>query len=93
MIAAAALRALKMKGIRVPEDISVMGFDDIPVYEMVGPTITTVHAVKEALGREAVGLLHRRILAGQNGETAQSSGESKLALSTRIVERQSVASK
>lgn len=93
VIAAAAIRALKMKGIRVPEDISVMGFDDIPVCEMVEPTITTVHSFKESLGREAVGLLHRRILAGQNGETAQASGVIKLSLSTRIVERQSVANK
>ena len=70
-----------------------MGFDDIPVCEMVEPTITTVHSFKESLGREAVGLLHRRILAGQNGETAQASGVIKLSLSTRIVERQSVADK
>lgn len=93
VIAAAAIRALKMKGIRVPEDISVMGFDDIPVCEMVEPTITTVHSFKESLGREAVGLLHRRILAGQSGETARDSGVIKLSLSTRIVERQSVADK
>lgn len=93
VIAAAAIRALKMKGIRVPEDISVMGFDDIPVCEMVEPTITTVHSFKESLGREAVGLLHRRILTGQNGDMARASGVIKLSLSTRIVERQSVASK
>lgn len=93
VIAAAAIRALKLKGIRVPEDISVMGFDDIPVCEMVEPTITTVHSFKESLGREAVGLLHRRIITGQHGEQIRASGAIKLSLSTRIVERQSVRSK
>ena len=49
--------------------------------------------VQVRTGREAVGLLHRRILTGQNGDMARASGVIKLSLSTRIVERQSVASK
>ena len=70
-----------------------MGFDDIPVCEMVEPTITTVHSFKERLGVEAVELLHRRIAKGENVQAAQASGVVKLSMSTRLVERKSVASK
>lgn len=93
VVAAAAIRALTAHGIRVPQDISVMGFDDIPVCEMVEPTITTVHSFKETLGREAVMLLHRRITSGLVGSQIQASGVMKVSLSTRIVSRRSVASR
>lgn len=36
------IRFLKESGIRVPEDLSVAGFDDIPMCEMISPTLTTV---------------------------------------------------
>ena len=91
VVAAAAIRALTARGIRVPQDISVMGFDDIPLCEMVEPTITTVHSFKETLGREAVTLLHRRISSGQSAAQIQASGVMKVSLSTRIVARKSVA--
>lgn len=91
MIAAAAIRALHSKGLRIPQDISVMGFDDIPLCEMVDPAITTVHSFKERLGIEAVQLLHRRIMSSENVQSAQTSGVMKLSMSTRIVERSSVA--
>ena len=93
VVAAAAIRAFSTYGIRVPEEISVMGFDNIPVCEMVEPTITTVHSFKERLGIEAVNLLHKRILNGENVQAAQASGIMKLSMSTRIVTRKSVASK
>lgn len=93
VVAAAAIRAFNTRGIRVPQEISVMGFDDIPVCEMVEPTITTVHSFKERLGVEAVELLHRRIAKGENVQAAQASGVVKLSMSTRLVERKSVASK
>lgn len=92
VVAAAAIRALNTHGIRVPEEISIMGFDDIPVCEMVEPTITTVHSFKERLGVEAVELLHKRLLRGETVQAAQASGILKLSMSTRIVERRSVAS-
>ena len=90
VVAAAAIRACGSRGIRVPDDVSIMGFDDIPVCEMVEPTITTVHSFKERLGIEAVGLLHKRILRGETVQTAQASGVIKLSMSTRVVERGSV---
>ena len=91
VIAAAAIRALHAAGKRVPEDVSVMGFDDLPLCEMLDPTITTVHSFKEKLGTEAVRLLHQRILRGEDVQSAQAAGVMKLSMSTRLVERGSVA--
>ena len=91
VVAAAAIRALRAAGIAVPEAVSVMGFDDIPICELVEPTLTTVHSFKETLGREAVGLLHRRITQGFSPAQVQAAGAIKLSLSTRIVPRDSVA--
>jgi DNA-binding LacI/PurR family transcriptional regulator len=91
VVAAAAIRALHAAGLNVPEDISVMGFDDIPLCEMVDPGITTVHSFKEQLGIEAVRMLHQRIERGETVRCAQETGVVKLSLSMRIVERGSVA--
>ena len=71
----------------MPEAVAVMGFDDIPICEMVDPAITTVHTHKEQLGSEAVSLLYRRIVAGETAQSIRSHGCIKLALSTRIVVR------
>ncbi|WP_298301034.1 LacI family DNA-binding transcriptional regulator [uncultured Erythrobacter sp.] len=43
MIAIAAIANLRQAGIKVPEDVSVVGFDDIPSSAHVSPSITTVH--------------------------------------------------
>jgi DNA-binding LacI/PurR family transcriptional regulator len=43
MIAMAAIANLRQAGIRVPEDVSVVGFDDIPSSAHVSPSITTIH--------------------------------------------------
>jgi DNA-binding LacI/PurR family transcriptional regulator len=45
------------RGIRVPEDLSVIGSDDVPGSKHINPGLTTVHAPKEAMGRAAVSLL------------------------------------
>ena len=86
-VAAAAIRALRSRDCAVPEAVAVMGFDDIPICEMVDPAITTVHTHKEQLGSEAVSLLYRRIVAGETAQSIRSHGCIKLALSTRIVVR------
>ncbi|MCL1045976.1 LacI family DNA-binding transcriptional regulator [Shewanella electrodiphila] len=42
LIAIGAIRALKKRGVRVPEDIAVVGYDDIPVASFANPSLTTV---------------------------------------------------
>ena len=53
IIAAAAMRALRENGYRIPEDISVMGFDDINVAKFSNPPLTTVHAPADFMGQFA----------------------------------------
>ncbi|GAA3114129.1 LacI family transcriptional regulator [Kribbella aluminosa] len=60
VVASGALVALREAGLRVPEDVSLVGYDDIPLALDVTPTLTTVHVDHEELGRTAVRLaLHR----------------------------------
>jgi LacI family transcriptional regulator len=56
MVAAGALRALNEAGIRVPGDVSVVGYDDIPLAVNLSPALTTVRVPTEELGRTAVRL-------------------------------------
>lgn len=48
------LRALQQAGLRVPEDISVVGFDDMPETEYFGPSLTSVRQDFDELGRRAL---------------------------------------
>jgi LacI family transcriptional regulator len=54
MVAAGALRAIADAGLRVPADISVVGYNDIPLAEDFNPPLTTVRTPAEELGRAAV---------------------------------------
>lgn len=87
VVAAAALRALKSRGIAVPDRVSVIGFDDIPICKMTDPPITTIGAFKEQLGTVAVQLLHQRLQNAQNGAQRM---RIKIALSTELCIRGSV---
>lgn len=54
IMAVGAARALKEAGIRLPEDISLVGMDDMPVCRAVEPPLTTLRVDKNALGALAV---------------------------------------
>ena len=56
-MAIGAIRALTSKGLRVPEDVSVVGFDDIRFARYTSPPLTTVAQPKNAIGREAMTML------------------------------------
>jgi LacI family transcriptional regulator len=56
-MAIGALQALLRAGIRVPEDIAVTGFDDLPVVRHLHPGLTTVRQPIQQLGSAAVDLL------------------------------------
>ena len=90
ILAAAVIRVLKKHGYRVPDDISVIGFDDIPMCEMLDPPLTTIHAFKEELGTVAVDLLDRRIKRGEVPHQMASVGLLNTTVSTSLVKRFSV---
>jgi DNA-binding LacI/PurR family transcriptional regulator len=54
MVASGVFVALREAGLRVPEDVSVVGYDDIPLAMDLTPELTTVHVDYEELGRTAV---------------------------------------
>jgi LacI family transcriptional regulator len=73
LMAIGALSALEQAGLRVPQDIAVMGFDDIPVARMVRPPLSTIAHFTEKQGQRAAELLLDRIdgaldVAGRNVE-------------------------
>ena len=53
-IAIGAITAIKEAGYRIPEDVAVVGFDDIPLCEYLDPPLTTVHVPKQIMGEAAV---------------------------------------
>lgn len=58
------LRALHERGLRVPEDLSVVGFDDIPEAEFMQPPLTTVRQDFDEVGRRSMALLLDLLDAG-----------------------------
>lgn len=82
MVAAGALRAIADAGLRVPDDISVVGYNDIPLAADFNPPLTTVRTPAEELGREAVRIALR---------TPEDAMSTRHVLGTHIVVRESVA--
>ena len=55
------MHALAQRGIRVPQDVAVTGFDDVPVARHLRPPLTTVRQPMQELGAKAFEVLHSRI--------------------------------
>ncbi len=56
-MAIGALRALKRRGVRVPEEVEIVGFDDIELASLVDPPLTTVAQPASEMGRRSAALL------------------------------------
>ena len=82
-IAVALINVLAQKGVRVPDDVSVMGFDDLSIGEMILPRLSTIHVDRQHMGEMAVAQLCR--LAKNPQQAAVN-----INLSGTIVERESV---
>ncbi len=83
-MAVGALRAARERGLDVPGDLSVVGFDDVEIAAVVTPALTTVRQPLQELGRVAAGVLYR-LLDGQPLDAT------RIELSTRLIERASTA--
>ena len=57
MLAIGVIRTLMQNGVKVPEDVSVVGFDDIPFSGIFMPALTTVHCSAVEMGRLAALML------------------------------------
>jgi LacI family transcriptional regulator len=82
LLAMGALHAVSERGLRVPEEVALAGFDDIPLAGQLSPPLTTVHNPARQLGRRAAEILFWR-LENPNAEPVQE------VLPTRLIIRQS----
>lgn len=80
-----AINAIRKAGLRVPEDISVSGFDDIEVAEYFFPKLTTVHIPGYLIGKMSILTLIRKI-EGSINRPIQSVIESKIVIRESITE-------
>ena len=76
-----AIRALHEAGIRIPEDVSIVSFDDSPTSRLLVPPLTTVRAPIQDLGYQAAKMLAELIHTGATQE--------EVLLSTDVVIRRS----
>jgi LacI family transcriptional regulator len=84
LMAFAAMRAVNQLGLSVPQDISLVGFDNIDLAAYMNPPLTTVQYDADSVGREAVKLLLARIQEPERPRQI-------VSLPTRLVIRQSTA--
>lgn len=84
-IAISAMKTMAELGIRVPEETSVIGFDNISESLIITPELTTIHVEKERMAVLAVDLLTESIESGQQGKV-------KMMVDTQFIERKSCAS-
>ncbi|MGM0379349.1 MAG: LacI family DNA-binding transcriptional regulator, partial [Bacillota bacterium] len=63
-MAVGAMRAIKEKSLKIPDDISIIGFDDIPTAEYLTPTLSTVCVYTEHMGKTAVQKLINKLENG-----------------------------
>ncbi len=79
-----ALHAIQQAGLRVPHDISVVGFDDIELSQYTQPPLTTVRLSRDELGRKAFHALYQAV------ESTPTKGQ-YIKIPTALVERASTA--
>jgi LacI family transcriptional regulator len=83
VMAFGAVRAILDRGMRIPDDISLMGFDNIEFSSVMYPPLTTVHQPKYEMGRAAVEILLRL------GRERSKQVPEQRVLGVELVERQS----
>jgi DNA-binding LacI/PurR family transcriptional regulator len=64
-LAIGAMRAFKDRGYKVPEDIAVVGYNDLEIASLVEPPLTTVSAPIHDLGMKSMNMLLQLISSGQ----------------------------
>ena len=78
------MRTAIARGLSIPDDLSVVGFDDSELARIVAPTLTSVRQPLAEMGRMAVSLL-LRLLENQRVDAL------RIELATRLVVRESTA--
>jgi LacI family transcriptional regulator len=84
MMAMGAMRAVHARGLKIPDDVAFVGFDDMLMAAMAHPPLTTVRQQKQRLGELAAEALLGRIDGGEDAVL-----ESRMTLPVELVERES----
>lgn len=82
LIACGALKAFQERGYRIPQDVAVAGFDDMPVSSYIEPGLTTINVPKQYMGQVAAGRLAQLI-------ASPGSQPLKIEVATKLVIRKS----
>jgi DNA-binding LacI/PurR family transcriptional regulator len=92
-LALGVYRALYEMGFKIPEDVSVVGYDDLPSCEFVHPPLTSIGTPLSELAMIAVGLLLERIkqFNFDGFKSEPSLVRQKIALNPKLVIRQSTS--
>jgi LacI family transcriptional regulator len=85
--AVGAYRAVTERGLSIPGDISIVGFDDIELAGILNPPLTTVHVSGETMGIVAFERLRGLI----DGAEQDMDGQMRWTIPTKLIERGSVA--
>ena len=83
MTAIGLMNACRAAGVRVPQDLSIVGYDDVELTNHVAPALTTMHQPRRQLGEQAMEMT-LALLAGENSVEDQ-------VLDSRLVVRGSTA--
>jgi len=83
-VAIGAMRALRELGLGIPEDVSIIGFDDISIAKFVTPSLTTIFQNKKEIGEKGTEMLIDRI------NRADTDWGRKLFISSKLIIRESV---
>jgi DNA-binding LacI/PurR family transcriptional regulator len=86
-----AMRAARMAGLRIPEDLSVVGFDDIDLARHLEPPLTTVAQPKRQMGKTAVEMILKLLSDSRQPDEAGRSGVEDCVLPSQLVVRESTA--
>ncbi len=81
-VAVGVMKALQQRGVRIPDDVSVLGFDNVKLGEQQHPPLSTVHVPIEEMGYFALGLLEEAQTMQRSARTAR-----RVELGCRMVVR------
>jgi LacI family transcriptional regulator len=91
MMALGAIQAVNNQGMKIPDDISVIGFDNIPFSQTVYPTLTTIAQPLLEMADLAIDLLidKIKILRQRNRVSGEKLGYKRIVLETKLIKRNS----
>lgn len=88
-MAIGALKVLREKGVKVPDDIKLIGYDDVFVSSVVEPSLSTIHVRKRHMGKEAAKILFDRIDEIEKEEKSERADIIGLKMESSLVVRRS----